>query len=172
MGRLIILLRHQFWSFRGPVGLELVKRSSTPSSRRRACPIPRNFSRDQKCMEESVVADNGGRASRVENDAEGLLWLAVGCDPERRRWLGVFRRVAAKVSAYQQMVAARAPHELALHNYVKISNWCPSLSVKTICLNRAGKALLRWTRTINSGSLRIGAINWTNVPEGLWIVHS
>ena len=76
------------------------------------------------------------------------------------------------MSAYQQMVAATAPHELALHNYVKISNWCPSLSVKTICLNRAGKALLRWTKTINSGSLRIGAINWANVPDGLWIVHS
>lgn len=123
-------------------------------------------------MEESVVADSGGRARRVENDTEERLWLTVGCDPERRRWLGVFRRVAAKVSGYQRVVAARASHELALHNYVKISNWCPSLSVKTICLNRAGKALLRRTRAINSGSLRIGAINWANVPDGLWIVHS
>lgn len=63
--------------------------------------LPARLSPRQKCMEESVVTDSGGRASRVENDTEELLWLAVGCDPERRRWLGVFRRVAAKVSACQ-----------------------------------------------------------------------
>lgn len=42
-------------------------------------------------MDGFIVTDSGGRAIRVENDTEGRLWPALGCDPERRRWLGVFR---------------------------------------------------------------------------------